>query len=198
MILLLICVGVLTAGLVWLISKEHLLMGNYIISYVNDNPKAAALVAEYGNATLFEYSLDVDYNKMTVEIEEYRYGKLTNVSKKAIELPEHRGKKSMFGISPELNEGEFHFTCSFDGGTAYDDVPASTETIDDRVELAGYSIRTSEICKKIEIGECIPIYAYMTGKDSLTVPVEFGYIVNQPNESLDSTELCYLIYVAFE
>lgn len=197
-ILLLICVGVLTAGLVWLISKEHLLMGNYIISYANDNPKAAALVAEYGNATLFEYSLDVDYNKMSVEIEEYRYGKLTNVSKKAIELPEYRGKKSMFGITPELNEGEFHFTCSFDGGTAYDDVPVSTEAIDDWAEWAGYSIKTSEVCQKIETGERIPIYAYMTGKDSLTAPVDFGYIVNQPNESLDLTELCYLIYVTFE
>lgn len=51
-------------------------------------------------------------------------------------------------------------------------------SLHDWVEWAGYSIRTSEVCQKIETGERIPIYAYMTGKDSLATPVGFGYTVN--------------------
>lgn len=197
-IFLFICVGILAAALIWFISKEHLLMGDYIISYAQDDPKAAALVAEYGNATLFNYSLDSRYKHMNVEIKEYRYGKITDTNTKKMELPEHKGKKSIFGITPELTEGKFKFTFSFDGGVAYNDIPATTDDIDVWTEWAGHSIKTIEKCKKIEEGKQMPIYGYMTGKDSLTVPGEFYYTYNQPEEGLECTELCYLIYVTFE
>lgn len=198
-ILLLLCIGILTAGLIWFISKEHLLMGDYITSYSQENPKAAALVSQYGNATtLFSYSLDSKYKFMDVEFKEYRYGELTDTCNTKVELPEYRGEKSMFGITPELDEGEFKITCSFDGGITYANVPVSTDDIDVWTEWAGYSIETIEKCKKIEAGKKIPVYAYMTGKDHLTVPEGFAYTVNQPEESLDSTELCYVMYVTFK
>lgn len=198
-ILLLICIGILATALIWFISKEHLLMGDYIISYAQDDPKAAALVAEYGNATtLFSYSLDNKYKFMDVELKEYRYGELTDICNTKVELPEYRGKKSMFGITPELDEGEFKITCSFDGGITFDNVPISTGGIDVWAEWAGYSIQTIEKCRKIEVGKQIPIYVYMTGKDQLTVPEGFANTVNQPEERLDSTELCYVMYVTFE
>ena len=198
-ILLLICVGILTAALIWFISKEHLFMGDYITSYAQDDPKAAPLVSEYGNATtLFSYSLDNKYKFMEVELKEYHYGELTDICNTKVELPEYRGKKSMFGITPELDEGAFKVTCSFDGGITFASVPISTDGIDVWTEWAGFSIKTIEKCKKIEAGKQIPIYVYMTGKEHLTVPEGFAYTVNQPEESLDSTELCYVMYVAFE
>ena len=197
-LILLICISILVAGLLWMISKEHLFMGDYIVSYANDNPKAAALVAEYGKATLFSYSLDSKYNNMIVDVEEYHYGKLTNTSTRDVVLPEYRGKKSMFGITPELNSGLFHIDCSFDGGIAYDAVVISGEIVDNWDEWAGYSIDTIEKCKKIEAGESMLIYAYMTGRNSVTAPGSFHYIISDPVESLYSTELCYLIYVTFE
>ena len=197
-IVLLICISILVAGLLWLISKEHLFMGDYIVSYSNDNPKAAALVAEYGKATLFSYSLDSKYKSMIVDVEEYRYGKLTNTSTRDVLLPEYRNRKSMFGITPELDSGIFHIDCSFDGGIAYDAVIISGKRVDDWDEWAGYSIDTIEKCKKIKSGERMLIYAYTTGRNSVTAPGSFQYIINDPAESLDSTELCYLIYVTFE
>lgn len=198
-ILLLICIGILATALIWFISKEHLLMGNYITSYAQDDPKAAALVSEYGNATtLFSYSLASKYKFMDVEFREYRYGELIDICNTKVELPEYRGKKSMFGITPELDEGEFKITCSFDGGVTFDNVPISTDGIDVWTEWAGYSIETIEKCKKIEVGKQIPVYAYMTGKESLTVPEDFVRIANQPEESLESTELCYMMYITFE
>ena len=174
-------------------------MGDYITAYSQENPKAAALVSQYGNATtLFSYSLDSKYKFMNVEFKEYRYGELTDTRNTKVELPEYRGKKSMFGITPELDKGEFKITCSFDGGITFDNVPISTDSIDVWTEWAGYSIKTIEKCKKIETGKQILIYAYMTGKESLTVPEGFVRIANQPEESLAFTELCYVMYVTFE
>ena len=173
-------------------------MGDYIVSYANDDPKAASLVTQYGNATLFSYSLDSKYKSMVVDIEEYRYGELANNDTKKVMLPEYRGNKSMFGITPKLDLGMFHIDCSFDGGITYDDIIISGGSINNWDEWAGWSIETIENVKKIKPGERMLIYAYMTGRNSVTSPGSFQYIINDPAESLDSTELCYLIYVSFE
>jgi len=140
-VILLICIGMLTAGLVWVIGKEHLLMGDYITPYALENYEASALVQTYGKATLFEYSLDYNYKNMNVEIEEYRYGKLINTVTDKVELREYRNKKSIFGITPKLGEGVINFTCSFDGVVTYHDVALNHNGFEDWDEFKIESVR---------------------------------------------------------
>ena len=67
-IALIMCVIVLTAGFIWNMNQDKTLRGNYITAFSIENPDEAGLVFTFGDAAIFNYSLDESFKNVTYEI----------------------------------------------------------------------------------------------------------------------------------
>lgn len=191
---LLLCVAVLAMGLVWMMSKETPLKGNYITAFAIENPEEASSLHLFGNATLFNYVLDESYTNVDIYIDRYDYGKMTDQTEIHRSLPEGRGEEAAISILPKLEQGQFEFVLSAEWGgiTTVCPVKATGEEAD-----FSHSEVSLEMAEKVEKGNKIAAYAYYASGASLPGH-SFSYVVKRPKEALKETPLCFIISFAFK
>lgn len=192
-IALIMCVIVLTAGFIWNMNQDKTLRGNYITAFSIENPDEAGLVFTFGDAAIFNYSLDESFKNVTYEIVKYNNGKITDTIIKKTPLPDGRRQEDMIGIQDAIQDDKIRFIKTMDGGSIGNSIPVNV-TEDEK--MLGYSYATLEKPVKVEKGEKVLIYARLAGD------IVHGYPLNEiaekPEEYLDEMECCILIYLTFE
>ncbi|MCI5885449.1 MAG: helix-turn-helix domain-containing protein [Clostridiales bacterium] len=192
-IALIMCVIVLTAGFIWNMNQDKTLRGNYITAFSIENPDEAGLVFTFGDAAIFNYSLDESFENVTYEIVKYNNGKITDTLIKKTPLPDGRRQEDMIGIQDAIQDDKIRFINTMDGGSIGNSIPVNV-TEDEK--MMGYSYATLEKPAKVEKGEKILIYARLAGDIVYSYPL--NEIAENPEEYLDEMECCILIYLTFE
>ena len=192
-IALIMCVIVLTAGFIWNMNQDKTLRGNYITAFSIENPDEAGLVFTFGDAAIFNYSLDESFKNVTYEIVKYNNGKITDTIIKKTPLPDGRRQEDMIGIQDAIQDDKISFIKNMDGGSIGNNIPVNV-TEDEK--MLGYSYATLEKPVKVEKGEKILIYARLAG--DIVQGYSLDEIAENPEEYLDEMECCILIYLTFE
>lgn len=192
-IALIMCVIVLTVGFIWNMNQDKTLRGNYITAFSIENPDEAGLVFTFGDAAIFNYSLDKSFENVTYEIVKYNNGKITDTLIKKTPLPDGRRREDMIGIQDAIQDDKIRFINTMDGGSIGNSIPVNV-TEDEK--MMGYSYATLEKPAKVEKGEKILIYARLAGDIVHSYPL--NEIAENPEEYLDEMECCILIYLTFE
>ena len=187
------CVIVLTAGFIWNMNQDKTLRGNYITAFSIENPDEAGLVFTFGDAAIFNYSLDESFKNVTYEIVKYNNGKITDTIIKKTPLPDGRRQEDMIGIQDAIQDDKIRFIKTMDGGSIGNSIPVNV-TEDEK--MLGYSYATLEKPVKVEKGEKVLIYARLAGDIVQGYPL--NEIAEKPEEYLDEMGCCILIYLTFE
>lgn len=192
-IVLIMCVIVLTAGFIWNMNQDKTLRGNYITAFSIENPDEAGLVFTFGDAAIFNYSLDESFENVTYEIVKYNNGKITDTVIKKTPLPDGRRQEDMIGIQDAIQDDKICFIKTMDGGSIGNSIPVNV-TEDEK--MLGYSYATLESPVKVEKGKKVLIYARLAG--DIVQGYSLEEIAENPEEYLDEMECCILIYLTFE
>lgn len=188
-----VCIIVLAAGFIWNIHQDETLRGNYITAFSIENPDEAGLAFTFGNASIFNYSLDKSFKNVTFEIVKYNNGEITDTVIKQLSLPSGRRQKDMIGIQDNLQDNKYQFIMTDDCGSIGKTLPVN---ITDEEKQLGYTFSELETPVKVEKGKKILIYARLAG--DVVSQWAVNDIVENPERTLKKTDLCYLIYVMFE
>lgn len=192
-IALIMCVIVLTAGFIWNMNQDKTLRGNYITAFSIENPDEAGLVFTFGDAAIFNYSLNESFKNVTYEIVKYNHGKITDTIIKKTPLPDGRRQEDMIGIQDAIQDDKIRFIKTMDGGSIGNSIPVNV-TEDEK--MLGYSYATLEKPVKVEKGEKVLIYARLAG--DIVQGYSLDEIVENPQKYLAEMECCILIYLTFE
>ena len=192
-LLLLVCVMVMAAGFVWNIKQDKTLRGNYITAFSIDNPDEAAIAYTFGNASIFNYSLDENYEKVTFEIVKYNEGKITDFVIEERSLPASRRQEDMVGIRDNLQHNEYQAIMTDGCGSIGFSLPIS---ITSKEKELGWTYSELDSPVKVEKGKKILLYVRLAGE--IVAGYSLSDITGNPEKTLKNTELCYLIYVTFE
>ncbi len=192
-IALIMCVIVLATGFIWNMNQDKTLRGNYITAFSIENPDEAGLVFTFGDAAIFNYSLDESFENVTYEIVKYNNGKITDTVIKKTPLPDGRRQEDMIGIQDAIQDNKISFIKTMDGGSIGNNIPVNV-TEDEK--LLGYSYAALETPVKVQKGERILVYARLAGDIVQGYPL--NEIAENPEDCLDEMECCILIYLTFE
>ena len=192
-IALIMCVIVLTAGFIWIMNQDKTLRGNYITAFSIENPDEAGLVFTFGDAAIFNYSLDESFENVTYEIVKYNNGKITDTVIKKTSLPDGRRQEDMIGIQDAIQDDKICFIKTMDGGSIGNNIPVKV-TEDEK--MLGYSYATLETPVEVEKGKKVLIYARLAG--DIVQGYSLEEIGESPQKYLAEMECCILIYLTFE
>ena len=192
-IILFICVAVLAAGFIWNMNQDKTLRGNYITAFSIENPDEADLIFTFGDAAIFNYSLDDSFENVTYEIVKYNNGKITDTVIKKTPLPDGRRQEDMIGIQDYVQDNKISFIKAMEGGSIGNNIPVN---VTEEEKLLGYSYATLEAPVKVQKGGRILVYARLAGDIVQGYPLD--EIAENPPKYLAEMECCILIYLTFE
>ena len=159
-ITLAVCVVVLAAGFIWNMNQDKTLRGNYITAFSVDNQDEARIAYTFGNAFIFNYSLDESYKKVTYEIVKYNDGEITDTVIRTLSLPNGRRQEDMIGIQDNLQNNEYALIMTDDCGSIGKDLPIN---ITEEEKQLGWTFSEMEGPVKAEKGKKVLIYARLAG-----------------------------------
>lgn len=188
-----VCTIVLAAGFIWNLNQDETLRGNYITAFSIDNPDEARIAYTFGQAFIFNYSLDESYEKVTFEIVKYNNGEITDTVVKKLSLPNGRRQEDMIGIQDDLQNNEYSLVMTDECGSIGKDLPIN---ITEEEKQLGWSYSELETSVEVEKGKKNLIYARLAGDVVAQWPL--ADIAKNPGEVLKDTDMAFIIYVAFE
>ena len=191
---LIVCIAVLVVGLIFVLNQDNHLKGNYITAFSIENPDEANMLRLFGDATLFNYSLDENYENVDIEIVKYVNGTKVGEFGRELKLPYGRRQDESIAIEPDLEKGAFNFTLSTESGGIGKSIFVDF-TEDEK--LMGYTEVESEGPVDVAKGKKIPVYLYMADDgDLIAYPIKD--VKRNPSKALSETDLCFLITFVFD
>ncbi len=191
---LIVCVAVLVVGLILVMNNDDQLKGNYITAFSVENPDEANMLRLFGDATLFNYSLDENYENVDIEIIKYVNGTKVGEFGRELNLPYGRRQNEAIAIEPDLEKGTFNFTLSTENGGIGKSI--FVEVAEDE-KLMGYTEVEAELPVNVEKGKKIPVYLYMADDgDLMAYPLKD--VKRNPSKTLSETDLCFFITFVFD
>lgn len=195
-ILLILVVLLFSASGLWLLGKNGYFKNDYIKPYDLDNEKEASMIWSYGNASLYTYSTTQLFDGIHVEVIEYSNGRETDRVDEWLRFSdESLAPKSIISFRPDLEQGVFEVSYSFEDGTIFSrDVSVNAL---DKEEVVGWTYSDITDYVEIEKHKKICLYAYLAGKESVRC-IPLSEIIKNPKKKLKDIYRCHLIYVTFK
>lgn len=201
---LLVCIAIVSGALVLNLYKNGEFDNNCIYSYASYEPEASKMLSGYGNAHLYTYVIDEQFDIAVFRITKYENGSIVNnnmmkAAELEVDLTQTSKSKEMIGIRSDLDNKRFLVNVS---NSDYGSIITYELAVDTEYNKFLEASQVLDIGEhKIDIipDEEVPLYAYLQLETMYPdlVP-EFEEILENPEKALKDVDVCYLFSVTFE